>query len=662
MADTKMAILTTAATVALGLVAVNAHANPYVAGDMHNHNTCTDGSVSVGYSIDRAVGTGTAATGGNNFGLDWFTIGNHGGSGNRDCRFSDPSYDSANTLGSAENGTATNADGTPRATLWTDTFGQTIQGTTVNSLLGTPNGNNMWRWQNIQQVEYPIVAAHATGYNKTIIEGLEWIAPGHEHIDMAVITGQFPKAGTPNADAVAEFEFRFDRADNDAIGPVDASGNTLWMGKDNTDNSGTAGHQKAVQGVAWLQTHYPVTSYAVPTHTERQGPFDPNGTKGFNIEHFRDFNNAGPTVAFGIESPGHMSQGSVGGGAGSYGTGAVGGGTYGFEGVYTAKVGGLWDGLLAEGRNMFIYVSSDWHNRGIFPASSLSTTSDFQPGEFTKLYVPAKTDGTTVNGMTAQDVVNGIRSGNSYSVSGGLIGSNLLVQARVGTGKAVGMGGTLVVNPGDVINYVVRVTLPAHNNSPYSFNNPLLLQDGIKQPLNQPVLDHIDLITGNITGLIGPGQPGYAVANASGVAGANIVYNPSATIAKQLPVRKARTLVLPDSSVQLTFTTTFVAPSTPFYIRLRGTNVPVATPNVTDAAGNPLLDVNNALVPCSDPACPAHLDVVNGTKMVTYDVQAYSNLWFYGNPIFVRPATYPQLLVEKNAALAANIILHGGAK
>lgn len=638
------------ATVALSLSGTTAQANPYVAGDMHNHNTCTDGSVSVGYSIDRAVGTGTYATGGNNFNLDWFTLGNHGGSGNRDCRFSDPAYDPHNTLGSGENGTATNPDGTPRATLWTDTFGQTIQGTTVNSLLGTPNGNNMWRWQNIEQVEYPILASRLSEYKKTLIEGLEWIVPGHEHTDVAIISGQFPKSGTPNADAMAEFEFRFDRADLDAVGQLDANNNQLWTGKDNVDNTGTAGHLKALSAVAWLQARYPVTSYAIPTHTERQGPFDPNGTKGYNIEHFRDFNNAGPTVAFGIESPGHMAQGGINGGSGSYTPTAVGGGTYGLQGVYTAKVGGLWDGLLGEGRNSFIFVSSDWHNRGVFPASSLNTSSDFQPGEMTKLYVPQRGDGT------AQDIVDGMRSGNSYSVNGNLIGPDLKITARVGNGKPALMGETLVVNPGDVINYTMTLTLPASNNSPYSFSNPLLLQDGIKQPLNHPVLDHIDLITGTITGLIGPGEPGYAVPNAGGTAGAAIVYNPSTTIAQQLPRSAGKRIkILPDGSTMLTFRTTFTAPATPFYIRARGTNVPVATPNVSDASGNPLLDISNATVPCTDPACPAHLDVVNGMKMVTYDVQAYSNLWFYANPIFVRPASYPMLQVEKNALLAKQL-------
>jgi hypothetical protein len=44
---------------------------------------------------------------------------------------------------------------------------------------------------------------------------------------------------------------------------------------------------------------------------------------------------------------------------------------------------------------------------------------------------------------------------------------------------------------------------------------------------------------------------------------------------------------------------------------------------------------------------------------VTHDVQAWSNLWFYTNPIFVRPVGSEKLLVEKNAALAASL---GGEK
>lgn len=615
--------------------------NPYVAGDMHNHNTCTDGSVAAGYTIDRAVGRGTASAGGNNFDLDWFTLGNHGGSGNRDCRFSDTS---ANLPGQT-------------TTTWSQTLGQTIDGITISSLKGTPNGTGtgaqMWRWQSIREVEYPTIVDRSAKYDKVLIEGLEWIAPGHEHVDVAVITGQHPthRKGPGNADKMAEFEYRFDRADTDAIGPViDAGGNQLWPGKDNVNNTGTAGHQKALTGIKWLQTNYPLQSYVIPTHTERQGPFSATANKGYNIEHFRDFNNAGPTVAFGIESPGHFAEGGANGGSGSYTPTAVGGGTYGMSGVYTAKVGGLWDGLLAEGRNSFIFVSSDWHSRGAGGARDSFTTADFIPGEYTKLYVP------NAGRFSSQHVIDGMRSGNSYSVNADLIGPDLVFRAKARGDDWKTMGETLVVRPGEKITVEMELTVPNENNSPYSFDNPLLVPVGIKQPLNKPALDHVDLITGQITGVVAPDAPNYAVANAAGTAGAAIVYNPSATIARQISATQMKREHRGDrDGVRLRFTTTFVAGPKPFYIRARGTNIPNGTPNVSDTAGNPLLDANNAQVSCTDPACPAHMETVNGVKKVTHDVQAYSNVWFHANPIFVRLEGSPKLLVETNAELARRL-------
>ena len=112
----KVLLLSAAVTLSLADATAAQAANPYVAGDMHNHNTCVDGSVAAGYSIDRAVGTGTDAAGGDNYNLDWFTLGNHGGSGNRDCRFSDTS---AQIPGQT-------------TTFWDQTVGQTIDGITIS--------------------------------------------------------------------------------------------------------------------------------------------------------------------------------------------------------------------------------------------------------------------------------------------------------------------------------------------------------------------------------------------------------------------------------------------------------------------------------------------------------------------------------------------------
>jgi hypothetical protein len=43
-------------------------------------------------------------------------------------------------------------------------------------------------------------------------------------------------------------------------------------------------------------------------------------------------------------------------------------------------------------------------------------------------------------------------------------------------------------------------------------------------------------------------------------------------------------------------------------------------------------------VPCTDAACPAHLRTVAGVKYSSFDVAAWSDLWFYSNPVFVQVA------------------------
>ncbi len=638
MARYRSSLLLSAAAVSAGLAAPAAaqswvpakpfaRSSPYVAGDMHNHTTCTDGSVSTSYLLDRTLGAGTN-NGIPNFNIDWFTHGNHGGSGNRDCRFSDTS---ANLPGDT-------------TTYWTDTLGQTIQGITIPALLGDvpnppPARASMYRWQSIRDVEYPIIQAKSRQYKKVAIEGLETIVPGHEHTDTTVLNGQFPVSGTGTASRMAEFEFRFDRADTDTLGPVDATNAPVWTGK-SFANNGVPGHQKSVQSVQWLQANAPTTSYYVPTHTERAGPFNPSPTvsAGYNIEHFRDFNNAGPTVAFGIESPGHAADAQH-----SYGTGAVGGTTFGGSGVYTAKIGGLWDGMLGEGRNFFFFQSSDWHNRGVFGARDRASTADFFPGEYSHLYVPNQ------SALRAQSIVDGMRSGNSFSTSGDLIGSDFTFRASV-NGVYRTMGQTLEVNPGDVITVEMRMLVTGKNNSPYTFNNPLLTQVGIFQPINVPSLDHVDLIRGDVTGVVPPSDPNYAVPNTAAT-----VYNPSTAILGTFNKNNATVTPLANGAYRFEFSTTITAGVTPFYLRARGTNMPPAVPFVTDSQGNPLADTGIINVPCADPACPSHLPVVAGTTRVKTDVEAWSNLWFYANPIFVRPVGQPKLLVETNAALAASL-------
>src|SRR5262249_4056844 len=103
---------------------------------------------------------------------------------------------------------------------------------------GTTPNRNMWRWQSVQQFQYQIMEYFNVLRNLPLWIGLESVIPGHEHSSMGVITGQIPNslegtmapttpngvaplpAGSPyaavgNANALAQWEYCFDRSDTD---------------------------------------------------------------------------------------------------------------------------------------------------------------------------------------------------------------------------------------------------------------------------------------------------------------------------------------------------------------------------------------------------------------------------------------------------------------
>lgn len=637
----------------------------YAAGDFHNHTTCTDGAVSTTTMIRQSVDT---------FGLEWLVDAGHGGTTVRDCSLNDPQGDSTVSFQSYAY-----ADRLPESAF----KGDVVTGNVVRSVnpTTTQRVRAMWRWQNLDEFNYPLTIAERQRSGKNVFLGMEPIVPGHEHSVAAIVNGQVPRGnrGIGVGTAIAQFEYLFDRADGD-MGGGPAGGVANAAAKiTNVGLVGNAAHAKSVRGVEFLQANYPLTSYELPAHLERAGPFLPAGNGGYNIEHLRDWNNAGPTVSFGFESqPGHQADQD----RGSYSARSNGLGTYGGTGIYAAKIGGVWDGLLGEGRNWFFFASSDWHNRGSFSPFVRESDADYYPGENQKQYILADA------ARTPQGVIDGLRSGNAYSVMADLIGNDMQFEACI-TGNCaattVGMGRTLVVPAGASVTVTLGFTQPtAPNFSPYSFPNPLLAPLGISQPLNRPIVDHVDFIRGNVTGVIPPGAPNYApqVVKVSAAAAVparpgipGTVNAPAMPPTAAIPAIEGRddyttTLFNPSAQVVGTFsranwtangarrTMTFTIPSVtaPTYVRARGTNLPPGTPNVTDAAGNPLLDYNAVNVVCSDSACPPHLPTAaDGTKRVDLDVRAWATPWFYANPIFMRPAGSPELLIETNANLARNL-------
>ncbi|MFG2050458.1 phosphoesterase [Micromonospora sp. NPDC048935] len=182
---------------------------------------------------------------------------------------------------------------------------------------------------------------------------------------------------------------------------------------------------------------------------------------------FRNGNNAAPDVYIGFEgAPGHQAGPLNGGKRGGYGNHP----TYGGFDQMTARVGGLWDSLLGEGRRWWITATSDSHvhwTRG---------GSDFWPGEYSKTYVHARQD--------YGDIMDGLRNGRIFVTTGDLI-RNLDVTAR-SQGRTAEVGETITVSRRSRTDVEIEVR----------FRPP----GGLNANGDRPEVRRVDLIVGQITG------------------------------------------------------------------------------------------------------------------------------------------------------------------
>ncbi len=268
---------------------------------------------------------------------------------------------------------------------------------------------------------------------------------------------------------------------------------------------------------------------------------------------FRNWNDAAPRVAVGMEgAPGHQAgalnrDGTIDstGARGGYSREATKGG---FDQM-TARVGGLWDALLGEGRRWWITSSSDshrnWRDGG----------SDFWPGEYSKTYVYAA--------RTHDDILDGVRNGRVFVTTGDLA-SELHVTASTNGAADASIGGTLMVRSGQDVRVVIRVRDPAAPN----------------HRGETPAVARVDLIVGEVTG------PAADRSNDR---------NPTTSVVRRFTAADWRVegeyLVMEHVLRDVHHTS---------YLRVRGTNT-------------------SELEPADDPK----------------GEDPWSDLWFYGNPIFL---------------------------
>ena len=441
-------------------------------------------------------------------------------------------------------------------------------GTRVNwesagiQVLGDPQDpedeSYMWRWQSLKDYSFKDVVHWRKVFSeKLILQAFEWNVPGHQHANVSIIANQFDSENE-NCDPLAQFEYMFDDDDKDISG-----GKTFGWEKSKLE-----GKEKALEAVRWLQANYPIQAYVVPSHPDKSGDY--------LISDFRDFNNIAPDVCFGFDGmPGHQKNSTRGG----YdldeapGIGDEQGATFGGAGIFASKIGGLWDALLSEGRHWWISASSDYHS-----------DDDFYPGEYQKTYTFVKEKNNP------QELINGLHSGNTFIVTGGLITD---LNFQIG-GKS--MGQTYEINS-NIIKIVIEVYDPDDSN----FNT--------YSNYTNPKLDHIDLIAGKVTGLISPESPAYSKDN---VTSTKVIARFDATgkIKDTNGLVSTKWNDTGNGWKKIEYEMEVDGDS---YFRLRGTNHAMNAPGETDGAGNPLADVageNNA-------------------------AKAFSDVWFYSNPVFV---------------------------
>ncbi len=525
----------------------------YTKGDFHQHSTFTDGS----YSLSHMMNKNTL------FGLDWWANSEHGG-------------------GFTKNGLRSGTD--LSTTVYWDSY---VPNPIVGTVVMSSGHQNMWRWQSLRDSSFAEILRTRTLYpTKLILQSYEMNVPGHEHGSMGLIANQFN--GTPNVLPLAEFEFKFDNSDADLLGGV-ALG---WVKSTNT------GHAKTIEAITWLQTNYPNQSYLVPAHPERK-PI----AQGYSISAFRDMNNAGPSVCFGFESmPGHQKDP----GRGGYTATAQGGGTFGGAGYFSARVGGLWDALLSEGRNWWLFANSDCHDE----------VGDFYPGEYQKNYT------YSTNKSDPQSLINGLRSGNTWVVEGDLIDSLIFEVYQTNTPSNIAKMGQHLNLTNNSVSIHIKVRDPQTNNYNIYGGNA------------NPVLNHIDIIAGKVTGLISPSDPRY---NVDSVTTTQVIarYDAVGNIVGTNGLVSRQWTDLGNGWKEMTFVLANVQDS--MYFRLRGSNFGLSVANETDGNGNPLSD---NLVGTNDA------------------IKAFADLWFYSNPVFVDDQTGSAIIETKTNKMLDNIKIY----
>jgi len=406
---------------------------------------------------------------------------------------------------------------------------------------------------------------------KTVFSTVEWDMPSHDHVNIGI--GMEAPYGEESLRAVAEFEYLFTNRDPALFDPA-----LVASLEDETRAYQT--HEDSMKALAWLRDNHP-DSYMLLNHPNRY-------MNKYTTAQLREMHDLAPEIFFSIEGMvGNQMEPDRGGYVEAYTDANLTSRTYGGTDYIVSKLGGPWDALLGEGRRIWNVANSDYH----FTTAQGRFSSGYAPGEYAKTYVWLEDDA-----RAPADLLAALRGGRLFGVFGDLIDA-LEFKAR-GQGEAVNMGGELQAGQGEQVTVTIRFHSPERNNYEYP------LESG--HPVNaRPVVDHVDLIVGDVGEPARPGTEQYQSSE-------------NATTRVLARFNSNDWTVDDDGFAEITHTLTVTGDQ---YLRLRGTNVGVETAGET-VDGEPLPDQK---VDFDNDA--ARFDAINARN--------YNDLWFYSNPIFV---------------------------
>ncbi|MFM9925927.1 S-layer protein [Variovorax sp. H27-G14] len=410
--------------------------------------------------------------------------------------------------------------------------------------------------------------------DKTIFASFEWDMPSHDHGNVGILTDAPMSAAALKA--ASQFEYLFTNRDAALFPPADVS---AWGPKAGTTYST---HAETLSAIAWLKKNYPDSSYLQINHPSR------NPGK-YTAAQLREMNDLAPNIVFSLEGMvGNQMEPDRGGYTSAYIPANLPSRTYGGVDYLVARLGGTWDALLSEGRHIWNVADSDYH----FTTSKGLYSSGYAPGEYARNHLWGDV-------KEPKSLLEAMRSGKLFAVNGGLIDTlDFKVQSAKGAGE---MGSDVAAKAGEDLKITIRFKSPERNNFEY------LLGSGMYANV-KPVVDHIDLIAGDVTGPETPGTPGYARDT-----------NPSTRVVKRFT--RADWKLDADGYFAVSYT---VKAGNNQYFRLRGTNLGTDVPNET-AGGEPLADTQTT-------------GTDNVARFNAINARNYSDLWFYSNPVFVKVA------------------------